>query len=107
MTPKNLFSDIPAELAEEAIHVLVESHGVRIERIVSRGHITAPGSWYDQDRAEWVMVVKGQARIAFEDRPEPVALGPGEHLVIPARVRHRVVHTDPDQDTIWLAVHFP
>ncbi len=106
MIPKNLFADIPAELAEEAVQVLAESDDVRIERIVSRGHATAPGSWYDQDRAEWVMVVQGEARIALEDRPQPVELGPGEHLVIPAHVRHRVVHTDPSQATIWLAVHY-
>ena len=106
MNPRHLLSDIPAALVDEAIDILVESPGVRIERIVSRGHTTAPGSWYDQDRDEWVMVVKGQARIAFEGRPDPVELGPGEHLVIPAHVRHRVVHTDPDQDTVWLAVHY-
>ena len=106
VTPKNIFAGIPQSLPEEALDVLAASGQVRIERIVSRGHTTAPGYWYDQDRAEWVMVVRGAARIVFADRPEPVALGTGDHLLIPAHARHRVVWTAPDRDTVWLAVHF-
>ena len=106
MTPKNLFDDIPEALLEEAVDVLAASGEVSIERIVSQGHTTAPGYWYDQDRDEWVMVVRGAARIVFADRPEPVELGPGDHLLIPAHARHRVVWTEPDRDTVWLAVHF-
>ena len=30
----------------------------------------------------------------------------GDHLLIPRHVRHRVERTDPDRETIWLAVHF-
>jgi len=26
-------------------------------------------------------------------------------VVIPARCRHRVEWTDPDQETVWLALH--
>lgn len=106
MKPQNLFEAIPAELPEELCDSLVESDRVRIERIVSRAHCTAPGVWYDQDRPEWVAVLRGRAQIAFADGAEPVFLEPGDWLLIPAHLRHRVASTDPEQDTVWLAVHF-
>jgi cupin 2 domain-containing protein len=34
-------------------------------------------------------------------------MGPGDWLEIPARCRHRVAWTDPNQETVWLAVHCP
>jgi cupin 2 domain-containing protein len=106
MEVRNLFSGIPPLLTEEAVDTLAASPGLRIERIVSRGHASAPGFWYDQDHNEWVLVVQGRARILFADRPDPVELGPGDHLLIGAHVRHRVAWTAPDQETVWLAVHF-
>jgi len=44
----NIFSDIPNELAEELFETLVEKEGCRLERIVSHGHTTPDGQWYDQ-----------------------------------------------------------
>jgi len=102
---ENLFLDIPDNLPAELFDTLVESKSVRIERVVSRGHVTPPGTWYDQDRPEWVLLLKGAARLAFADGRE-VALAPGDWLEIPAHQQHRVAWTDPAQDTIWLAVHY-
>jgi cupin 2 domain-containing protein len=106
MSVKNVRADIPLELSSELVDVFAESDQVRIERIVSRGHTSPPDFWYDQDRAEWVLVIAGRGRLIFEHRPEPVELGPGDHILIAPHVRHRVVFTDPDHDTIWVAVHF-
>jgi cupin 2 domain-containing protein len=102
----NLFSDIPATLPEEVIQVLAESGKVRVERIVSDGHATEPGTWYDQDWDEWVLLVSGGATVLFESTGAPLLLQPGDHLLIPAHCRHRVEWTDPDQKTVWVAVHF-
>jgi cupin 2 domain-containing protein len=101
----NLFLDIPSDRFAELFDTLAETGAVRIERIVSRGHVTPAGQWYDQDRHEWVLLLKGAARLAFADGRE-VALAPGDWLEIPARQRHRVAWTDPAQDTVWLAVHY-
>ncbi|MEN7973494.1 MAG: phosphoribosylaminoimidazole carboxylase, partial [Verrucomicrobiota bacterium] len=49
----NLFSDIPEELSEELFTVLAENAGVKIERIVSDGHASPEGFWYDQEQNEW------------------------------------------------------
>lgn len=100
----NLFSDLPDDLPEELIEVLVESENVRIERIISTGHASPDGFWYDQDQHEWVVLVKGAARLRFED--STVELKPGDHLNIPAHWKHRVEWTTPDEPTVWLAVFY-
>jgi len=102
----NLFADIPERLAEEQITPLLTAPNIRIERIVSRGHASPPGSWYDQPQAEWVIVLSGSAEIVFEGEASPYRLARGDHLHIPARVRHRVAWTDQSEPTIWLAVHY-
>lgn len=89
---------------DETTETLLRRPGLRVERIVSRGHRSPDGFWYDQDEDEWVMVVRGGALLRFEGEAEPRRLGPGDHVDIPARVRHRVEWTDPDADTVWIAV---
>lgn len=101
----NLLRDIPGELSDELVETLVRSDTLHIERIVSRGHVTPPGEWYDQPRNEWVLLVQGAARLAFRDGRE-VRMGPGDWLEITAHEKHRVAWTDPDGDTVWLAVHY-
>jgi cupin 2 domain-containing protein len=105
VTCENLFADA-GPLSEELVRVLLSVPGqLRIERIVSRGHCSPHGFWYDQDEHEWVSVLAGRAQIEIEARGL-VELGPGDHLLLPAHVRHRVVHTDPEVDTIWLTVFY-
>ena len=101
----NLFDNLPAPLREECFDRLVEAEHVTIERIVSHGHTSPASGWYDQSRHEWVVVLKGGGTVAFEDG-ETVTLGPGDHVTIPAHRRHRVAWTAPDEDTVWLAVHY-
>ena len=103
---RNLFEGIPRELPEELVEELVRTPGARVERIVSRGHRTSEGEWYDQAWDEWVVVLSGRARLRIEGEPGDVPLGPGDSLLLPARVRHRVEWTDPATDTVWLAVHY-
>ncbi|HEU5118420.1 MAG TPA: cupin domain-containing protein [Isosphaeraceae bacterium] len=101
----NLFSKIPADLPEELIQTLLNTQSVRIERIVSLGHSSPEVFWYDQESHEWVLLVKGAARLRFEGE-EPIELQPGDFLNIPAHKRHRVEWTDPSEPTIWLAIHY-
>lgn len=105
--PANLFADIPSALPEEVIETLLLAEGVRVERIVSDGHATPPGQWYDQKNHEWVLVLRGQAGLLFEGEKEARLLGPGDYVFIPAHQRHRVEWTDPAGKTIWLALHWP
>jgi cupin 2 domain-containing protein len=102
----NLFADLPADLPQELFEVLARAPGVRLERIVSRGHATPDGEWYDQDTNEWVVLLRGAAALRFEDEPEPRVLSPGDWLDIPAHRRHRLEWTAPNDATIWLALHY-
>ena len=103
--PENLFDGVPDDLKEELLQTLIAAPGVRIERIVSRGHASPEGFWYDQDTREWVLLVSGAARLRF-DGEEPLEMTPGSYVDIPAHRRHRVEWTDPNQPTVWLAVHY-
>jgi cupin 2 domain-containing protein len=104
MSNTNFFQNIPEHLPEELFETLCKTPHVHIERIVSRGHVTADGCWYDQDWAEWVVLLQGQAVLAYEDTPS-IRLHPGDYVLIPAHTRHRVAWTQEDVDTVWLAVH--
>ncbi|WP_439625143.1 cupin domain-containing protein [Gemmata sp.] len=99
----NLFAGMPVELPEELFTTLLAAPGARVERIVSHGHASPDGFWYDQDSHEWVVLLKGAARLRFEDRV--VELRPGDFVNIPAHQKHRVDWTAPDEPTVWLAVH--
>jgi len=102
----NLFADLPTTLPEELVEVLAENKHVRIERIVSTGQASPEGSWYDQEEAEWVVVLKGEAKLLFESNAEPIHMKPGDFVNIPAHRKHRVEWTTPDEPILWLAVFY-
>ena len=91
--PTNLFADLPASIPEEIIQPLLTTSGVRIERIISQGHATPEGQWYDQGQHEWVVLLTGAARLRFEGE-DPIEMVPGAHVNIPAHRRHKVEWTD-------------
>lgn len=104
--PRNLLADVSRALPAELVEELVRTPGARLERIVSRGHRTPDGEWYDQAWDEWVIVLAGQATLCVEGEPDVIALGAGDSLLLPAHVRHRVEWTDPTVNTVWLALHY-
>lgn len=101
----NLFQFLPASIGEEQFSDLVRGDNIKIERIVSHGHSSPASGWYDQTEHEWVAILKGAAKISFENGNE-VHLTTGCHLTIPAHAKHKVTWTTPDTETIWLAVHY-
>jgi cupin 2 domain-containing protein len=101
----NLFADLPVVSDSEHMTDLLRAGGVRIERIVSHGQASPPGFWYDQDWDEWVVLLAGAAALRFDGEATPRSFRAGDHVHIPAHLRHRVEWTDPQEPTIWLAVH--
>lgn len=101
----NIFSNIPKPSADEFFDILALKDGVKIERIVSFGHTSNEDEWYDQDKDEWVVLLKGEAVLSFENEAD-VRLVKGDHIDIPAHKKHRVSWTKEDEETIWLAVHY-
>ena len=87
---------------EEAVTTLIRNPAFTLEHIVSRGAASPDGFWYDQDRDEWALLLRGEAELRFESG-EIVTLTAGDPLLIPAHCRHRVEHTSAD--AIWLALH--
>ncbi len=107
-TPRrgNLLAGLPLGLAEEQVDQLIDGHSrLRIERIVSTGHASAPGFWYDQPDDELVVLLAGAARLQFQPGDASLDLEPGDWIEIPAHCRHRVEWTQADPPTVWLAIH--
>ena len=90
-----------------------------IERIISTGQATPPGEWYDQNRDEWVILLQGEASLAYADGSK-IKLTAGDYVFIPAHQhgdwawsgnptaphhqKHPVEHTTSKPPCIWLAV---
>jgi cupin 2 domain-containing protein len=105
MEKKNLFEP-PARSPEgEYFDALLETPGLRLERILSKGHVTPEGEWWDQEWPEWVVLLTGGASLRVEGEDSPIVLAPGDHVYLPAHLRHRVEWTDPERETLWLALH--
>jgi cupin 2 domain-containing protein len=105
MTVHNIYKDIPEELTDELIEVLLKGRDFRVERIVSRGHRTSSGTWFDQETAEWVMVLRGSAGLKIRGQKTVNVLTPGDYVYLPAHEKHRVEWTDENVETVWLAIH--
>ena len=101
----NLFANVAAAGADEDVAVLLAAGGVQIKRIVSHGQASPADFWYDQNEAEWVLVLSGAAGLLIDGEAAVRRLGPGDYLLIPAHVRHRVAWTATDSPTVWLAIH--
>jgi cupin 2 domain-containing protein len=106
MDIRNIFSGMQKQASEEILETIIQTHKFKIERIISRGQATTEGEWYDQDKNEWVLVLKGNAGLLFEGDNETVVMKTGDYINIPAHQKHRVEWTDPEEETIWLAIHY-
>jgi cupin 2 domain-containing protein len=104
----NLFVDIPNALSGELANVLAENEQVKIERIVSDGHASQEGFWYDQEQNEWVLLISGSAVLSLETDSgiAQIRLNPGDYQLIPSHQRHRVESTSLTEKTIWLSVFY-
>ncbi len=99
---KNVFEGIePSD--REIIEQLVEREGIRIERIASFGDQSEDGFYYDQDEYEFVLLLKGRAKLLFEGRGT-VELKTGDWLIIEPHERHRIEYTS--KDALWLCVFY-
>jgi len=106
MIVENIFSKIPNTISDEIFDAIIQTKNITIERIISNGHASPKDFWYDQEKNEWVIVLKGHARLKFGENDEMVEMKRGDYINIPARCKHRVDWTDPNEETIWLAVHY-
>jgi cupin 2 domain-containing protein len=105
LTTHNLLrAEVSATDSGETMEPLLVRDGLLLERIASHGCATPVGDWYDQEQDEWVMLAAGSAVLEFEIQGA-LALVAGDHLLIPAHLRHRVAEVS--DDAVWLALHLP
>lgn len=102
MELKNIFSNIAEAGEEEQFNLLLKSPNCRIDRIVSSGHSSPKGFWYDQENDEFVLLLQGEATLEFEDRL--LTLKAGDYLHIPKNCKHRLESSSIDPVCIWLCV---
>ena len=100
----NLLASLPDARDAEVNEALITGKGIRLQRIVSLGQVSPEGFWYDQEEAEWVIILAGRARLTIAGEPQDRVLAPGDAVFLPAHCRHRVAWTDPDHPTVWLAL---
>ena len=105
MKKSNIFSQIPEDLKDELFENIITTDKLNIERIVSYGHTSPKTGWYESKENEWVIVLKGEAILSFEDS-EDVKLDAGDYVNITAFLKHKVSWTLPHVETIWLAIHY-
>ncbi len=101
----NIYGNIPDKLKEELFERIIENENLKLERIVSDNHSTKENFWYDQEKNEFVLLLKGSAQLKFDDGKDTTLL-PGDYLVIPAHKKHRVEKTSSKEKTFWLALHY-
>lgn len=104
--PDNLFNQALPPEGEEFEEQLQKGSSWTLKLIRSNRFQSPKGSWLDQDDHEWVMVLRGSARIRCTEPERIVDLSVGDHLHLPPHRRHRVERTDPDPGTLWLALHW-
>lgn len=102
---ENILNSTSSSVSKETSQEILSLMNGRVERIVSKGHSSPENFWYDQQENEWVLVFKGAGELEFEDG-EIVQLGVGDYVNIPAHKKHRVSWTDPEEETVWLAIFY-
>lgn len=98
-----LLKDIPQSSQSEIFETIIQKKNIKIERIISYGQTTPKDYWYDQDEDEFVVILKGSAKLQYENN-EIIELNLGDSLLIKAHEKHKVIYTD--NPTVWLAVFY-
>jgi len=100
----NIFENIIIDKNQEQFFELLKNDNIRIEKIVSNGQSSPINFWYKQKENEFVLLLKGNAILEYEDKD--IELKEGDYINIKAFTKHRVKYTNEDEPTIWLAVFY-
>lgn len=102
----NLLESALPPAGEERVQVLQRGNGWRLLLIASNAFQSSEAVWLDQPDHEWVMVLRGSARLRLQEPDATLDLSAGDHLHLTPHRLHRVERTDPDPGTLWLALHW-
>jgi len=105
MNKHNIFENIPKPSKEEFVQTILTNTTLKIQRIVSNGHISPKEGWYKAKTDEWVILLEGEATLSFKNAND-VQLIVGDFLNIEANSEHKVSWTKENCNTVWLVVHY-
>lgn len=89
---------------EEYVEVLLDNDEARVERIISSGQASPEGFWYDQDEVERVVLLQGEAVLAFEEGTETLRAGSSRTIL--AHEKHRILSTSKEPPCIWVCIFY-
>ncbi|MDY0360091.1 MAG: cupin domain-containing protein [Desulforegulaceae bacterium] len=102
----SFFQNIPEKIKKELFETIIETKNIKIEKIVSKGQSSPKNFWYDEKMSEFVLVLQGSALLQFEKNSKTIYLKKGDYLNIEPHSRHRVLATEKNIETLWLAVYY-
>ena len=94
----NIYSKEKPSENRELFSTLFQNNLLKIESIQS--WLKTPGTFYDQDQDEWVILLKGKAHLEIDDCS--LHLKKGDYCFIPKHTVHRVLSTS--KNALWLGI---
>ena len=88
-------------IMEEIFNNLLSHKNVKINKIISPPNFVS--EQFIQDEDEWVILLQGSA--ILEINQKITKLVKDSYIFIPAKTPHKILSTEPNIKTIWLAVH--
>ena len=95
---KNLYALKEAPENSETFFTLFQNHSCKIESICS--WLKTPGEIYDQDEDEWVLLIRGEAKLKIGT--VEYNLIAGDYCLLPKHTLHQVVSTS--KNALWLGI---
>lgn len=86
---------------EEYTETMLSGDNWRLERIISRGHVSPEGFWYEQNEDEWGRGAPRRGRNHVGRRNE-MHVKKRRKRAYSAKCRHRVSRTSENPECIWL-----
>ena len=86
---------------EEIFNNLLSHKNVKINKIISPPNFVS--EQFIQEEDEWVILLQGSA--ILEINQKITKLVKDSYIFIPAKTPHKILSTEPNIKTIWLAVH--
>ncbi|MGD1804045.1 cupin domain-containing protein [Dapis sp. BLCC M126] len=86
---------------EEIFNNLLSHKNVKINKIISPPNFVSEE--FIQEEDEWVILLQGSA--VLEINQTTTKLVKDSYIFIPAKTPHKIISTDANIETIWLAIH--
>jgi len=101
----NFYTGFTQDHLLENYKILLSGKKFNLEKIISKGYVTPDDKWIIEDTNEFVMLLKGNADLLFENG-QNIKLSEGDYFVIPKNTKHKVTRTSRRPLCYWLTIHY-